>query len=280
MNKIVTTGFDYAPYSQRFVKASKARARKIRDHDRVAGNSIISMGGELKEQREAFGNLAQRVHTPKGVDTWAAWCQAELGFDKDNASRIIQMYEKLTTGAAPVVGLGHDIVKILSAKNTPQQLVDEVLKLAKEGKLPKKIKDAIKVVRAKKKKMVSSDPLPTPKEAKAQAKATGAVVLGSDDKFYTPLDEKDIEDYEQRRDRTYTVIDAIKAIVANTIPSGDWLDGAEKRWLDDLDLGDIEFAGAWLEQLRKDYKVYRKIIDNSEAENGNQESKAGSHPSP
>ena len=78
------------------------------------------MGGELKKQRDAFGNLGQRSHTPKGVDTWGAWCQAELGFDKDNASRIIQMYEKLTTGAAPVViGLGHDIMKILSAKNTP-----------------------------------------------------------------------------------------------------------------------------------------------------------------
>ena len=47
--------------------------------------------------------------------------------NRDHANRIIQMHEKLTAGAAPsVIGLGHDIVKILSAQNTPQQLVDEV----------------------------------------------------------------------------------------------------------------------------------------------------------
>jgi len=36
------------------------------------------------------------------------------------------MGEKIRDGAAPS-RLGHDIVKILSAKNTPQQLVDEVI---------------------------------------------------------------------------------------------------------------------------------------------------------
>lgn len=45
--------------------------------------------------------------------------------NQDHANRIIQMGEKIGGGAAPP-RLAHDIVKILSAKNTPQQLVDEV----------------------------------------------------------------------------------------------------------------------------------------------------------
>ena len=43
--------------------------------------------------------------------------------NRDHANRLIQMHEKIGDGAAPS-RLGHDIVKILSAKNTPQQLVD------------------------------------------------------------------------------------------------------------------------------------------------------------
>lgn len=277
MNEIVTAGFDYSSFSQRFVRAAKVRAKKIRDHDRVAGDSVIAMSGELKDQRDAFGSYAEKSGM-RGRDTWGAWLQAELGMDRGHANRIIQMGEKVRGGAA-ASRLGHDIVKILSAKNTPQQLVDEVLKLAEEGKLPKNIKARIEVVRKKKKKLVSGDTRPTPKEAKQQAKASGAVVLASDDRYYTPMDEKDLEDYNERRDRTFTVMEAIEIIAKISLDPGKWLDDAEKRWLSGLNLADIEFAGTWLGQLAKDYKVRKKIIDNIEADHGNQESKASSHPS-
>ena len=256
MNKVVTAGFDYSPYSQRFVKASKDRAKEIRDYDVAAGANIIAMGGLLKKQRDAFGSVVNRKQA-RGTDTWTSWLQAELGWhSRSHANRVIQVYERFD-GVGPTPSMTYDMMRLLAAKSTPQQLVDEVLELAKQGKLPK-----VKKVAATKKKMMDPNPLLTPTEAKKLAKADGAAVMASDGRYYKPMDEQDIEAYEERRARTFAAHDAIEAINGIGLTPGELLAEAEPRWLGLLELGKIEAAGSWLEQLRKDFKVRQRIIDN------------------
>jgi len=274
MNQIVTAGFDYAPYTQKFVKASKTRAKKIRDLDGAAGKNFFDIGRELKSQRDAFGSERKR-HGLTGTGTWTSWVQIELGWkSRSFANRIIQVYEGVITrdGDQWSPSMTFSMMRLLVAKSTPKELVAEVVELAKQGKLPK-VSDV-----AKKKKVMAGIARPTPKEAKAQAKATGAAILASDDRYYTPIDEKDLEAYEKRRDNTYSVIEAIEEIIKVTgINPSEWILDAEPRWLTDLKLGDIEVVGSWLEQLRKDFKVHKKIIDNEVVKNGNQESKEGNN---
>ena len=83
------------------------------------------------------------------------------------------------------LGLGH--LKVLATKSTPPELRAEVIEMSKKGETP-----TVHEIEAMKKRAVG-DTRPTPTEAKAQAKATGEVVEGSDNKLYTPMPEDQIE---------------------------------------------------------------------------------------
>ncbi len=257
---IAIQGFDYSPYSQKFVKQSKSRAKKIRGYDAEAGRNLIEQGGLLKEQRGAFGNEVDRKQA-RGADTWGAWVLSELGwhikYGRDHANRLIQIHERFDT-VATTVSLGHEMMKVLSAKSTPDELVAEVIDLAERGKLP-----TVKSVRDKKKALVA-DPRPTPTEAKRIAKETRAVVLGSDDRYYTPMEEEDLADYDERMNRSYAVVEAIEEIATTVVTPGEWINNAESQWLDELSIGSIEVAISWLNILLNDYKSHRKVIENGD----------------
>lgn len=251
---IAITEFDYSPYSQRFIRDSKCRAEKIRQSDAEAGRNLIEMGGVLEKQRDAFGSEIEREQA-RGVDTWGAWCQAELGWgSRHYANQLIRIHEKFA-GIVPIPALGHEMLKLLSAKSTPQELVTQVLELAEKGELP-----TVKKVRDRKKGMVA-DPRPTPTEAKQLAKETGAVVLASDDRYYTPMEEADLADYHMRRGRTYSAIDAVKVLATSPCHAKEWVKGAESYWFIDFEIGEIEAALKWLTALFSEYKSHLKVID-------------------
>ena len=92
--------------------------------------------------------------------------------------------------------------------------------------------------------------LPSPARAKKMAEATGRVVAGSDGRYHTPMPDDEVREYEKRRNRTYSVIDAINGIAAHSgMTPEDWLQGADAHWLTDLTLSDIENAAEWLKGL-------------------------------
>lgn len=251
---VAARGFDYSPFSQKFIRESKKRAEKVREYDAEAGRSLIEMGGILKKQRDAFGSEIDREQA-RGADTWGAWCQAELGWgSRHYANQLIRIHEKFA-GIVPIPALGHEMLKLLSAKSTPQELVEQVVDLANKGELP-----TVKKARDRKNEM-AGDPLPTPSEAKQIAKDTGAVVLGSDDRYYTPMEETDLAEYQDRRDETYTTIEAVQKLATLSRPAKEWIERAEPRWFIDFEIGDIEAALKWLTACFSEYKSYEKVID-------------------
>lgn len=248
-------GFDYSGLPADFAKISQKRAGAIRELDADAGRKIIDMGKVLKAQREAFGSIIAKKQA-RGTDTWDAWVKGELGWQsgRNHANRIIQIYEKFD-GDAASSSLGFNVMRVLAADNTPEELVGRVVELAKQGKLP-----TVKKVRDMKKDM-AADRLPTPTEAKEIAKATGRTVAGSDGRYHTPMPESDAADYEQRRADTYGVLEAIKKIADLNIPAAEWLGRAEDHWLIDFRLADVDAAAEWLTALSSEYKSHLKVID-------------------
>ena len=248
------TGFDYKGLPGEFTEASQKRAERIRHLCHEMARNVIAMGLLLKDQREAFGSMVDRQQA-RGADTWSAWCHGECGFTADHAARLIKIAEKFdaveSTGS-----LGYEVMKILSADNTPADLVKKVVDLASKGELP-----TIKMVKEMKKAAIS-DARPTPTEAKEKAKATGEVVIGSDDKFYTPLPEDQERDYQERMSVAYETIDAINLLAGLGVSADAWLRQAEQHWLNDFSLGSVEDATTWLQSLADTYKKENGIVDN------------------
>lgn len=93
--------------------------------------------------------------------------------------------------------------------------------------------------------------LPSKDEANAIARETGKAVTASDGKIYTGTTDQEAEAYTDRRNRAYSVIDAINTLytVACTVSPAEWMEQAETWWLQDLDELNIEQAAEWLRNL-------------------------------
>lgn len=249
---VTAPGFDYDGLPQPFVAASRKRAEAIKQADADTGKNLFEMGRLLKEQRDAFGSLADKSQA-RGTDTWDAWVKGELGWARNTANRLIQVTE-VFGGAGSAPPLSYQMMKLL-ASGTGAKLREQVLTMAQEGKTP-----TLQQVQQMKKD-VAGDDRPTPTEAKARAKATGEVVVGSDNKYYTPLEEAEVEAYTERRRRTYAVLDAVKLFADMTVTPTQWLGEAERHQLIDLNLGSIEVARDWLVQFAEEYRQKEGIID-------------------
>lgn len=249
-------GFDYTGFQPAFVKASQARAAQIHELETATTRNVIEIGKTLKEQRDAFGSHVEKSQM-RGGDTWSAWVQAELGWrsGRDHANRFIQIYERFGVGESSTPPLGYEIMKMLATRSTPQELVDQVVDLARNGNLP-----TIKQVRNMKKEAANVEK-PTPTEAKERAQATGEVVEASDGKYYTPLTDDEREKLTGATNETYDVIDAVHELSTLSTPPADWLGNAAEHQLIDLDLGSIEAAIEWLKGLSAAYRKKGKVID-------------------
>ena len=253
--EISRQSFDYSGLPAKFAKDSQARAAAIRELDADAGRKIIDMGKVLKAQREAFGSIIAKKQA-RGTDTWDAWVKGELGWQsgRNHANRIIQIYEKFD-GDAESPSLGFNVMRVLAADNTPEELVERVVELAERGELP-----TVKKVRDMKKDM-AADRLPTPTEAKEIAKATGRTVAGSDGRYHTPMPEDTAADYEQRRADIYGALEAIKKLAGLDLTPAKWLGRSEDHWLIDFRLAEVDAAAKWLTALSSEYKSHLKVID-------------------
>lgn len=103
--------------------------------------------------------------------------------------------------------------------------------------------------------------LPKPADARQIARETGRMVSASDGNLYSGTTEEEDADYLSRREQTYGVMDAIKTLADVGVTPGDWLDQSKPHWLNRFDVGDLERAVAWLEQLRTDYFQREGVVD-------------------
>lgn len=251
---VTAPGFDYDGLPQKFVAASRKRAEAIKQIDNDAGNSVLKMGKLLLEQRDAFGTLAEKSQA-RGGDTWDAWVKAELGWKsgRTHANSLVRMFQVF--GESDTFSpLGFEMMRQLSTK-TAEPIRERVIEMVRRGEAP--THDQV----AQMKKEAAGDERPTPTEAKAKAKETGEVVVGSDNRYYTPLEEAEAEAYAKKRDRTYDVLDAVKLFADMPVTPTQWLADTERHQLIDLNLGSIETARDWLAQLAEEYREKESIID-------------------
>lgn len=256
MNQIAATGFDYDGLPRSFVRASQKRARQIIELDQHAAIDWLEQGRLLKEQREAFGS-AKGASGKHGKDSWTAWVQSELGWrgGRDYAWRLITVYETFRGVDLKSTRLGLHQMKALATRSTPTEVRQEAIKRIESGEAltEKEIN--------KMKKDAAGITAPTPTDAKTKAQVTGEPQIASDGKIYTPLTNEEADAYTERRDRTYAGLDAVNEIAAIDISPKEWLEQADKHWLNDLSLSNIERANDWLVNLIVAYKQSRKIID-------------------
>lgn len=261
MAHLRTTRFDYEGLPAAFVKASKARAEKIASLDRQTAQTLIETGRVLKEQREAFGSLVKDRKGHRGADTWSAWVQQEIGWKsgRDAANRYIQIYEAFGhVDDTSTSNLGFEKMKLLSTRSTPPELREKVVKMAAKGEAPTHLE-----IEQMKRDAANVDAL-TPTEAKKKAQETGQVVVGSDQRIYTPLDENETAEYMARRDRTYEIIDATVFLGNIGISAREAIEAAEDHWLKDLNINDIEASASFLDALAVAFKTHKGIIDHGE----------------
>lgn len=255
------TEFDYAGLPKPFAAASRKRAAQIKKLDQDSGQNFLDMGRLLKEQRDSFGTTADRKQA-RGKDTWAAWVNAELGWvGRNHANSLIRIYEKFGDGDQRSPSkLGFQTMKILATGKVSPQIVTQVVELAESG-IPPTLKQI-----AQWKKDERGDDRPTPADAKAQAMATGKVVVGSDDKFYTPMPPAEVDAYNSRRDRTFGILDVINELATLPVDAETLLQEADEHWLIDFNLAAVETAAIWLNAFETAYRKTNRIIENEHKE--------------
>ena len=103
--------------------------------------------------------------------------------------------------------------------------------------------------------------LPSPSEARQVARATNRLVAASDGNLYSGSTEEEGDDYNRRRDQTYSVIDSINVIVESGVSPKQWVDEAKDHWLNRFEFGRIVCAVAWLTELRAEMIRQKKVFD-------------------
>ena len=103
--------------------------------------------------------------------------------------------------------------------------------------------------------------LPPPKEARDIARATSRMVAASDGRLYSGSTDEEGAEYTRRREQTYSVIDAIDAIVDSGLTPQDWCAQVKPHWLNRFEYGRIETATKWLDRLRLAFMRQRLVHD-------------------
>ena len=254
MTQIQKPGFDYQGFPVEFAEASKRRAEAIRQADASAGQNLLDMGRLLIEQRAALAEGTKRRGL-RGGDTWLAWLRGELGWNGHaHAHRLIQISETFGDfDRRSISNLGFKKMMLLARKNTSPEVRGKVIEMARKGEAP--TEKEIQKMRQ------GEDVAPAPSEAKKKAQETGKPVIGSDQRVYSPLEESKSAEYLHRRDRTYEMIDCVTFLSGMDMKAATAIKQAEKHWLKDLNIGEIEAAQKFLGDLLVAYKKHEGVID-------------------
>jgi hypothetical protein len=87
--------------------------------------------------------------------------------------------------------------------------------------------------------------LPSPKEAREIARATGRFVAASDGQIYSGATKEEGRDYRDKRTVAFRILEAIQ-ILADAPEVSDWLAGTERHWFEGFDPNSIGEARKWL----------------------------------
>ena len=103
--------------------------------------------------------------------------------------------------------------------------------------------------------------LPSPKEARSIARATSCLVLASDDHYYSGATEEEGAEHVRLREQTYSVIDAIDAIVGVGVSPKQWCEEVKSHWVVRLEFGRLETATHWLAELGPELIRQKLLFD-------------------
>lgn len=113
----------YIEFHPEIAREAQAAAERIRVHGRIAGESIVSIGRELIEQKEAIGH-----------GNFGAWLKAEFDWSERHAENLMAVTEKFGAKSATVAVLGPSrALYALAAPSTPELVRDVVEELAVDG---------------------------------------------------------------------------------------------------------------------------------------------------
>lgn len=96
--------------------------------------------------------------------------------------------------------------------------------------------------------------LPSPKEAREIARATGRFVAASDNNIYSGATESESRAYTQKRNEAFRILEAIDTIADAPDPR-EWLKGSEKHWFADFRPGAMDEARKWLGNLKEAMEI-------------------------
>jgi hypothetical protein len=119
-----TETFDYSGFACELVADLREQAVRIRKQVGVTTASIIEIGNEL---------LAAKRHLPHGQ--FEDWIEAECGFTVRTAQNYMRAAELAGRKSETVSLLPPNVLYLIAAKNTPPELVDDVIDSATAGKV-------------------------------------------------------------------------------------------------------------------------------------------------
>src|SRR5262245_4777607 len=101
---------------QSYIDRGNANVAKAADHYAKAGERLL------------------RVKERVGHGQWLPWLQQHFSWSEDTAERYVRIYECLRNSAdLRNLGLPIGVVDELSKRNTPEGMIDSVIKRAKQG---------------------------------------------------------------------------------------------------------------------------------------------------
>lgn len=225
-------------------------ADEIRQHQFDARNSVWEIAQKLTEARSLFPETKPMI----GNMSWSDWTQAEVGLNGDSATRMIRTWEKFSPSPEAEKIPFTTLIELVSP-NTPESLIKEVL--AEADNPPSK-----REVQARKKGV-----LPSPREARQQAIASGEYVQASDGTLVAPITDAKQDEINERRTLVYEFRDAVEHLADMVVTPKEWLNRAASHQTYTLDdIGDVARAKDYLEAFIEEFNSRGEQI--VEIENG------------
>lgn len=205
--------------------------------------SIIQTGHDL---------IAAKAELPHGEFT--AMVESDLPFDASTGRRLRALAEHpMITNCANTHDLPARISVLFELSSLDQDHFEDAQKrgLITPGL---KVKAARAIVGAYNKpegEVIggAQHMLPSVKEAREIARATGRFVAASDGNIYSGSTEEESRNYAGKRDAAFRIIEAITAL-GDAPPAGDWFGAAERHWFHDFRLSAIDDALQFLTSLK------------------------------
>jgi hypothetical protein len=114
--------FDYADLDQATSTYLREKSAEVKALMRQTVENVVRTGLILQEVKSKL---------PYGK--WAAWCEAEFGWNQRTADRMIGVAEKFSLDTLSNIDIGTSALYILSAPTTPEEAREEALRLANQG---------------------------------------------------------------------------------------------------------------------------------------------------